>query len=381
MQQKKKILFLSTKSVLGGAQRYILDLIDYLPKDSFECTVAAGGRGPLSVKIAERNIPYYEIKSIARDINPFREIVAFFELVTLLRKIKPDVLHLNSSKASFLGGFAGKLCGIKKIVSSTHGWPFLEDRPRWQKTALLLLVRFQSLFVNIIICVSEFDYTIGVQKRIAPQKKLLQIHNGIDSARHIFLDRREAREKLFVKAGIPQNNYFVIGSIAEYTKNKGLFYLIEAASHIVKIEPRALFLLVGWGEEKKFFETQIARRQLEAHVYLIDYIPEAFSYLKAFDVFILPSLKEGFAYTLLEASLAELPIVTTRVGGNPEIIENLKTGLLIRPGSPEEIINAISLLTKDSNERAALGREARKKVMRDFSIGAMIERTRKVYER
>ena len=90
-------------------------------------------------------------------------------------------------------------------------------------------------------------------------------------------------------------------------------------------------------------------------------------------------IKEGFAYTLLEASLAELPIITTRVGGNPEIIENLKNGLLIGPASPEELINAVSHLMRNPENRTSFGKEARVKAIRDFSIRAMIDMTANVY--
>jgi glycosyltransferase involved in cell wall biosynthesis len=375
---QKKILFISTKSVWGGAQRYIIDLVDYLPRDEFIMEVAAGGRGPLATKIVEKNIRYHEMKNIVRDIGLFREIAAFFETMALLRRVKPDILHLNSSKSSFLGAVAGKILGVPKIISSTHGWPFLEDRPRWQKKALLLLVKFEAFFLDSIICVSHFDYAIAVQEHIGTRKKLIQIHNGLDPARHVFLERKDAKEKLLKKINIADKNHFIIGSIAEYTKNKGLFYLIEAAGHIVKIEPRAIFLLIGWGEEKQFLQQYIYRLNLENNVFLVEYLPEAFSYLKAFDIFVLPSLKEGFAYTLLEASLAELPIITTRVGGNPEIIENLKTGLLVRPASPEELINAVSHLMRNPESRA-FGKEARKKAIRDFSIQAMVDLTANVY--
>lgn len=377
--QKKKILFISTKSVLGGAQRYIVDLIDYLPRDEFDISVGAGGHGPLEAKLRERAIPYYEIAGLGKNINPLKDIACFFRMVRLIKKINPDIVHLNSSKASFLGAFAARVAGVRKIVSSTHGWPFLEDRPRWQRSALRLLTKIGVALQDSIICVSLFDYNIGTQDRIASAKKLVPIHNGIDPARHLFLDKQKAREYLLGKEHIPQKNYFIVGTIAEYTKNKGLFYLIEAAPHIVKFEPNTLFFLIGWGEEKHFFKHHIRINNLENHVFLIDYLPEAFTYLKALDVFVLPSTKEGFAYTLLEASLAGLPIITTHVGGNPEIIENFKNGLLITPASPQEIIDAISRLMRDPKERAALGQKARKKVLTDFSISSMIEATKKVY--
>ena len=178
---------------------------------------------------------------------------------------------------------------------------------------------------------------------------------------------------------IPRGEYFVVGSIAEYTKNKGLVYLIEAAEHVARIKSKTLFLLIGWGEEKEFLKKKIPR-SFEKNIFLVDSLPEAFTYLKALDVFVLPSVKEGFAYTLLEASLAELPIIATHIGGNPEIIENLKSGVLVRPGSPHDILNAIFHLMKDPKEREQLGKEARKTVLERFSITSMVSLTRKVYE-
>ncbi len=377
---KKKILFLSTKSVWGGAQRYTADLVDYLPREHFDVAVAAGGRGPFYTKILERGIPYYEIKGLERDINPLREIIAFMSMLRIIRTTRPDILHLNSSKASALGAYAGLLAGVPKIVSSTHGWPFLEERPKMQKWALKLLTRIGLWPQSRVICVSQFDYSVGVHEHIARAAKLVSIQNGLDARKHVFLERDMARKKLYEKIGMQSNNHFMIGTIAEYTKNKGLSYLIEAAAHIVSIEPNTIFILMGWGEEKNFLATKIAGFGLKKNVFLLEFLPEAFSYLKALDIFILPSTKEGFAYSLLEASLAELPIITTAVGGNPEIVENLKTGLLVEPRSPQEIINAISHLMRDPNDRRMFGEAARKKVVSEFSIDQMIKKTVEVYE-
>lgn len=377
--RKKKILFIVTKSVWGGAQRYVVDLIEYLPRDEFDFAVAAGGRGPLAAKAMESGVPYYEIESFQRDISLRKEILAFFELLAIIRKTKPDIVHLNSSKAAGTGAVAAWLMRVPRIVASTHGWPFHEDLRRWQRLIRKLLVKIGILFQDAVICVSEFDYNTGIQIKIAPRKKLVPIHNGVDQKKHVFLERARAREELFRRAKIEAKNYFIIGTIAEYTKNKGLYYLLEAANQIIKVEPRAIFMLVGWGEEREFLRETIEKFHLEKHVFLIENLPEAFSYLKAFDVFILPSLKEGFAYTLLEASLAELPIVTTRVGGNPEIIENLKNGILINSASPEEIISAISYLMRDASDRMNLGAAARAKVVKDFSIESMVRETQRVY--
>lgn len=377
---KKKILFISTKSVLGGAQRYIVDLIDYLPKDAFEPAVAAGGKGHLATKVRDHDIPYYEIRGLSRNINPFRDIVSFFQILSIIGSVRPDIIHLNGSKVAIIGAIAGRLMGVKKIIASTHGWPFLEDRPHWQRVVIKRLTKIGASFQDSIICVSEFDYQIGIQYAIAPRKKLILIHNGIDPAKHVFLERSVARERLLRHETMPTHkNYFIVGTIAEYTKNKGLNYIVEAAPHIVSINPNILFFLIGWGRDQERLKHHIETHDLQKNVFLIDYLPEAFSYLKAFDIFLLASVKEGFAYTLLEASLAEVPLVTTRVGGNPEIVENLKNGLLIEPTSPEEVINAISYLFLHPKDRTRLGAYARKKVVNNFSITTMLERTKAAY--
>jgi len=380
-QEKKRLLFVSTKSVWGGAQKYIIDLIDYLPRDRFDIMLAAGGSGPLRVKAMEHGIPFYEIGDLERNVNPLKDFFAFFHLIKLFRRLKPDVVHLNSSKVSALGAFAARVAGIPTIVSSTHGWPFMEERPVWQKKSLKILVKIGAFFQDSIICVSDFDHAIGLHERIAPAHKLIPVHNGIDVKKHVFLERQKARDVLIAKAGLHIKPSFVVGTIAEYTKNKGLIYILEAAAHITKVDPHAVFFLIGWGEEKQSLENEIMRRHITGNVFLIDYLPEAFTYLKALDIFVLPSIKEGFAYTLLEASLAELPVIATRVGGNPEIVEHMKTGILVNPRSPEEIINAISHLLRDADDRKNLGFEARKKVVRDFSIQTMVTLTAGVYER
>ena len=377
---KKRILFISTKSVLGGAQRYIVDLVDYLPKDEFEVVVAAGGSGHLASKIRERGIPYHRIRGLGRDISGFHDFVSFFSILALLLKLHPDIVHLNGSKVTVTGAIAGRIAGTKKIVSSTHGWPFLEDRPHWQRKLLESIARFGARFQDTIICVSEFDYHIGVQYKIAPEKKLILIHNGVDPAKHIFLERSVARERLLRHENMPVNcNYFIVGTIAEYTKNKGLDYIVEAVPHIVSINPNVIFFLVGWGEDKERLRHHIETHDLQKNIFLVDYLPEAFSYLKAFDLFLLASVKEGFAYTLLEASLAQLPLVATRVGGNPELVSNLNNGILIEPTSPDEIINAVSHFIRRPKDKIRFGENARKKVVEDFSITTMLEHTKQVY--
>jgi glycosyltransferase involved in cell wall biosynthesis len=340
---QKSILYIITKSVWGGAQKYVYDLAVALPKDpstgskqAFEVFVAGGGHGPMAGKIISAGIPYFEIKAFQRNVNIFKDIFAFFEILFLLFKTRPDIVHVSSAKA---GGIAGLAAFIlrKRAVFAAHGWTFNENRPEWQIFLIKLFSKITCLFYDKIICVSEYDRQVALKNKIAPEKKLITIHNGIKSEDYNFLERTEKE--------------FTIGTIGETTKNKGHKYLREAAKNFPDIKFK-----------------------------IISDMPDAARYLKNFDIFVLPSLKEGLPYVLLEAGLAELPVIATNVGGIPEIIEDEKSGLLVSPANPEVITNAIKKLIQDPLLRQCYGGSLREKILKEFSFEKMLNTTLATYE-
>ena len=335
----KKILFIITKSVWGGAQKYVFDMATSLPKDQFEPIVAGGGKGIMAEKIISAGLPYLEIKSFQRDISFWKEIVSFFEILKILFKTKPDIVHVSSSKA---GGMAGMAIltylavkpprGGLTAVFTVHGWAFLESRPKWQIFLIKLASKITCLFYDKIICVSRNDYNEAIKNKIAPAQKLTFIHNGINPADYNFQERMEKE--------------FTVGAIGEATKNKGHKYLIEASKNFPDIK-----------------------------LNIISNIPNASKYLKNFDIFVLPSLKEGLPYVILEAGLAGLPVIASNVGGIPEIIENGKEGLLVPPANPEELAVAIKKLIEDKTLRENLAKNLQEKIQREFSLEKMLKET------
>lgn len=352
---EKSILYIITKSVWGGAQKYVHDLAVSLPKE-YKVAVAGGppggrasGHGPMAEKIISAGIPYFEIKAFQRDVNLFKDIFAFFEILSILSKTKPDIIHVSSAKAGGIAGLAilfwnhfpyvrdGKT--KSQALFTAHGWTFNEVRPRWQIFLIKLFSKITCLFYNKIICVSEYDRQTALKNKIAPEKKLITIHNGIKQEDYNFLKRTEKE--------------FTVGTIGEETKNKGHKYLIEA---------------------KKYF----ADKKVKFNI--ISNQPNAAGYLKNFDIFVLPSLKEGLPYVLLEAGLAELPVIATNVGGIPEIIENGVSGILIPPANQKEIADAIEKLIKDEKLRKTLAQNLRQKILKEFPFGKMLQQTLAAYE-
>jgi len=370
-----KIIYAITKSNWGGAQRYLYDLASNLPPASgWEVKVVAGGRGILTEKlqaagIKTRTLPILqETSSLFRSLFSFVNFKAAWDLRKIIKEERPDILHLNSSKIMGLGALAA--LGLKiRVVSTIHGWPFLESRFFPAKALIFFLSWFSALFQDKIILITKRDFNIA--KKIIPSKKLNYIPNGIGPID--FLPSAAARAFFSDKLGRKiMSNEAIVGTVAELTKNKGLEYLVEAAKHLISNHK---FLIIGEGEERKKLESLIAKYRLQNTVFLLGFIPEAARYLKGLDIFVLPSLKEGLPYTVLEALAAELPVVATEVGGLPDIAQTAKSCFIVSPGNPEALAAAIEKLISEKKGRKKAGGK-----QLENSLQNMVSKTIQVYQ-
>ncbi len=376
--KRKKILFVITKSVWGGAQRYVFDLATHLPREEFETAVATVPGGALTEKLAEEHVVVFPIAGFQKSINPLKDIISFFELLAVYRRFQPDIIHTNSSKAGGIAGAAAffyNALAAKNImrVFTVHGLPFEETwRPHWQRLLIRYASKITVLLHDHVIVISENDRRAALSYNVAPSSKVTLIHNGIEVLQ--FLPRAQAQHELF-----GQEYPLVIGTIAEWTKNKGLDFLIVALPAVLQKFPEAKLCLIGWGEESAKCKVQSAKLGLENHVFFISKSPAA-PYLKAFDIFVLPSLKEGLPYTLLEAGLAGLPVVATRVGGVPDIIEHEKNGFLVSPISLTDLADSIIQLCQNADLRKQMGEENKRRVTAEFSLETMMQKTIALYK-
>ena len=384
MAGRKKVLYIVTKSVWGGAQRYVYDLATSLPKDKFEAVVAAGGNGPLFEMLGREGIRTIQIPAFRRDINPLKECAAFFQLFKVYASERPDIIHLNSSKAGGLGALAAFIYKflppttyhpLPKVIFTVHGWGFLENRAWITKKIILFISRLSSLFQDKVILLDRVDFAAA--EKFIPARKLVLIPNGIKEID--FLARADARALLAQKIEHPiAQDTVLIGTIAELTKNKGLRYLIDAISLI----PDSLFLLliIGDGEDRSRLEKQIADAKLQDHVSLAGFISHANQYLKALDVFVLPSLKEGLPYVIMEAMAAGLPVIATNVGGMPDMIADGDVGILVPPKDSQALAKAIETLAANPEKRMALGMRAQETIKTKFAFHDMLNRTIQLYD-
>lgn len=371
-----KVLFLITKSSWGGAQRYVYDLATNLPKEGFEAIVATGGTGPLVNKLEQAEIKVLQIPALQRDISLVKEIVAFWQIGQLIRKEKPDVLHINSSKAGAIGALIGRLTFVPNIVFTGHGWAFNEKRPWWQKIIFKLIHWTTVLLAHKTIAVS---YELKRQMNWPfAQKKISVIHNG----RHIenLRSRTESREILIKHDSRlkPYANDFWSVTVAELHKTKQHDITIKALAEVVKNHPDVRHLIISTGEEKESLQQLINELRLTRNVFLLGHIDEAAQYLKAFDLFILASSSEALGYVVIEACIAELPIIATDVGGIPEIVSDQKSALLVPSGKKMALSKAYLELYQNPEKRQQLSREAFKEASK-FNFTKILQATIDIY--
>lgn len=378
MAKFNKILYIITLSELGGAQRYVLDLVKHFKNINYDIIVASGQDGYLIDECKKNNIQTHVFHHLVRQIHPIKDFIAILEIYSLIKKEKPEMVHLNSSKAGAIGAIAAKMAGVKKVIYTVHGYVFLEPMPRWKKMFYIFIEKFSSYFKDAIICVSNYDKKIGIQYNIAPEKKIVTIHNGIDTNAMNFLAKKEAKKFLIAQSSGLRAQGFWIGTIANFYPTKGLLYLISAAKKIVEKFPDALFIIIGDGDERKILENEIVKLSLEKNVILTGKIPDASKYLRAFDIYVCSSVKEGLPYSILEAMAAGLPIVSTNVGGAPELLKN-NSGILVEPKNPLELAIAIIKVLEDSKLAQGLSQNAKKFVENEFSLEKMLEKTERIY--
>ncbi|MEQ1561464.1 MAG: glycosyltransferase family 4 protein [Nitrospira sp.] len=372
---RKKVLYLVTKGVWGGAQKYVYSLAVNLQKDEYDISVVVGKGNILKNKLEENGLKVQEIKSLERDISIVTEIKNLIEIFKIIKKEKPDVLHLNSPKASGLGAVAGRALGVPNIIQTVHGWSFNENRSTLSKYLIYFFSWLTVMLCHKTIVIAEREAEQALKMPLVSGKKISLIHNGVEQIK--FKEKEMAKKDLLFRAGkIDVGNALWIGTVAELHKNKGISYAIEALS---QIKTPFVFFIIGEGEERKNLEKLIVDKKLENQVFLLGFMDNANLNLKAFDIFLLTSTKEGLPYTLLEAGLAGLPVVSSSVGGIPDIITSDSLGKIVKAGKVNQIKQAIEYLINLKDEKIKIGENLKEKIEKDFSMKQMLEKTEKLY--
>lgn len=379
---KKRVLFVITQSEFGGAQRFLMEFLPRLNRDKYELMVVSGTseKSGLSEVLKRDGITTRTLPSLRRKIGPWSDFRAYLGIRTLIKDFQPDTLFLCSSKAGGLGSLAAVFPSKSgtRVIYRIGGWSFNDPRPFYQKWGLIFFEWLSSGWKDVIILNNTHDFYQAKKMGIRPGEKLALIYNGIDPYKIEFLPKEEARsiilEKIGKESGEIRNTQNIVGTIANFYPTKGLKYLIEAADNFKNDE--TVFVIIGDGPERRSLDKLIKEKGLEKKVFLIGRIPNARRLIAGFDIFVLPSVKEGFPWALLEAMASKVPVIASGVGAVPEMLDDGINGFVVEPAKPGQIAQKIQkIISMDDHQKQELGIQAHQTVLHKFSLEKMVEKT------
>ena len=304
-------------------------------------------------------------------IQPFQDVRKIAELYSLLRKVKPDLLHCHGFKAGLIGRTAGLMAGCP-LAYTVHNM-ILHGRGRISRFLICRFEKWIGKRTDAIICVSQ-----AAKDSMAGEMGL-----NPEWIRVIRNSRPEwdtgDEGKVRKQYGIGGDN-ILIGTVARLIPSKGIHFLLEAAPAVLERYPCAVLMIIGSGPEEISLKNLAGRLGIVGQVIFTGQVHNIWDYYAAFDLFVLPTLSEGLAMTLLEAMSFGLPIIASAVGGIPEVITHGKNGYLIQPGRPQEIRGALKYCLDHPQLAKSYGRQAREDVKYGYSREKMIKETIAVLE-
>jgi glycosyltransferase involved in cell wall biosynthesis len=334
----KTVLLVITRANMGGAQQFVLSLASGLQQAGWNVIVGCGEKGYLTDELEKKAISIHLFTYLRRTHNPFKNIWFIRELQKFVKQNHIDLVHLNSSNT--LLGAIGLI--HTKTIATIHGLSFADPYHRASqgiKSFYKILFKLLLHFIDQPVFVSKHNQKYALESHLT--KKGRVIYNNIDPTNLFLLPREEARGIVSKRINRDISQKFVIGTIGRYAYPKNFEFLIKQFPEIKKIIPEAQLLIIGEGPEREKYQKMINEAYFEHEIFLTGEIAHGSQYLKGFDLFILPSLYEGLPYVILEALIARIPILATRVGGIPELLDEK---YLFDPNRSDEFLTKLTQL-------------------------------------
>jgi glycosyltransferase involved in cell wall biosynthesis len=360
-RQRPGVVLLSDTLILGGTEGQFVEIASRLDGSRWDlhvCCVRA--EGPLRPRLEAAGLQ-------PRSVGPssFRSpslAIAIVRLARYLRRHAVRLVHCFDFYSNILGVSAARLAGTSVVIASQRDMGDLRSRGQ-QAIHSLVLELATHVLVNSDAIAARLAGT-----RAARRGRLAVIHNGVDLARFApAADRSSTRAPMRV------------GTLANLRPEKGLLQLVEAAAVVTRKSPRARFTIWGDGPLRRDLDALIRARGLTGIVEMPGPTLQPESALKGCDVFVLPSLSEASSNVVLEAMGTGLPVVATRVGGLPGLVEDQRTGLLVPPADVPALAQAIVRLLETPDLAAMMGARGRARALAEFGLDRMSERVDTFY--
>ena len=350
-----RILYVDTEEVWRGGQEQLFSLMRGMKCRGHAVELAAPPRSPLLNLARENGIPTHFFTQ-RRELS----LMAVWNLKKILGIKKFDLLHFNTPRPIFAGGLAAFLSGVPVTVSSR--------RVNFPLRSFLSRFKYNWIHDNIVTVSTSIHQTLvqcGVQA-----KRISVIYEGLDLK---WIDGLPPTGLLRQRSGL------VVGTVAHLSPEKGHLTLLEAAARLRKRFPDVVYVFVGEGELKGELEDRAHDLGLSEQIVFTGFRKDCESLMREFDIFCLASVSEGLSSAILAAMARALPVVATRVGGIPELVQDGLTGLLVPPRRPDRLAEALDTLLSLSSLRSCMGLAGRKRIEENFTLDRKLDQTEELY--
>ena len=379
--EKIRVLHIITRLERGGAPAVLLEVLQRCDTSQFEHHIATG----LSQAPEDDMIPFAKdtgfrvvvIPSLIRDIHPFLDIYALLKLYFLIRKGRYDIVHCHTSKGGFIGRLAARLAKVRVIIYSPHGDIFEGYFGKIKTRFFIWLERFSARFTDKIITLTKSGIEPYIKAGIGQKSQFDYIYNGVDveRLRKRKVDRIQKRQEIGV-----ENDCFLVVTAGRLVPVKGHTYLITALAQVITAIPNIRLVFLGDGELRGELLGQVKTLGLEKQVLFPGMRSDVPEIISCSDLFVLPSVNEGFGVVLLEAMAMRCPIVATNVGGVPEVVLDGETGILVPPGDPVPLARGIIQLLKDPSIALKMAECGYQRLKACFDIRETVSKTEHLYK-
>lgn len=337
--------------------------------------------GPYVPQLESWGIRHVPFRHATRSSAPGQDLLAFFELVRVFRNLRPDIVHTHNPKPGLYGRLAAWATGVPGVVNTVHGLYATAEDPAIKRWAVYSLERMASLCSGAELIQNEEDLAL-LERLGVPKRKLVLLGNGVDLER--FRPPATAMERLQARANLGvQGDVVVVGTVARLVWQKGFRELFAAAQLLKDRCPNIVFVVVGGSDRDKsdsIGNDELNDASRQGHVVFARSREKMEEVYPAFDLFVLPSHREGFPRSAMEAAASGLPVVATDIRGCRQVVSHGVTGLLVPLRDPPRLAAAIEELAADADVRHRMGVAARRKAEAEFDDRIVVAKTLHVYE-
>ena len=356
---KKKICHVITRFINGGAEENTMLTCNYSIKLGDNVTLIIGKETNKEIlyKLSKK-IKVIKINNLVRDIDPIKDILAFFEIKRIFNKLKPDIVHTHESKAGILGRIAAKISRVNLIVHTVHILPFVNVK-YYKKYFYILIEKLTSYITDKFICVSKGMLIESLKFKIGNKEKYKIIHSGFDIKKFKYTKKEPKIIKINEYNKNPKK-FKLILMMGAFEERKRQIEFLHIFKKIIKIFDKTILVFVGSGKLLNKTKRLSSDLGLKKRVYFSGFRNDPEKFISLSDICVMNSVREGLPKVVPQYYSAGKPVISTNLPGIQEIISHSKNGYIYNPYKQNELFKILKLLLEKPEELKKITKNARK---------------------